>query len=354
MPSATTIPSTPSAPARARRTSTARCGQPLVGQQPAPRAGPPAPRAGPPCRPAPRTRPASGCPARRAERRRGRGPPAATPRPGPRPAPPPRPGPHPGRRRPGARRTATSGSARPAAPRGVGAPRTGDERHAGRLVVGHQQRLDLVPRPDGLVELLDHPPRVGVRDGQVARPVVVGGPAPPGRPSRPRRARRPAAAPRSRIPPRPARRRSGPARRWSRSRRAAGTRIASSWWVPRRSASSTRACTFAERPVDARRQHGVVQALAAGPSRTSARSRTPRRGRSARAASGPRAARGWCRRRRTGQHAAPRARRYGPRQPRCSLTELLGRLGRPASVMISSSSWRVSSPSRDCWTSTAL
>ena len=108
VPSSTVTASTPSAPASARRTSSARCGSRSLATSRAPARGRQCGQERRPCRRDPRTGPASAGRRPRSARRRGRGRPAATPRPAPRPAPRPRParrrGPLPTRPRRTARR----------------------------------------------------------------------------------------------------------------------------------------------------------------------------------------------------------------------------------------------------------
>ena len=151
---------------------------------------------------------------------------------------------HPGRRRPGARRTATSAVGSPGSSSTGRAPGTGDQGHPRRLVVGRQQRLDLA-LPDGLGERLHHPARVGVGDARGTRPGRrrASGATRATQPSRSCSETRRSTALANPAAP-------GPTSERTRSTVVliaawAGTRMASSWWVPSRSASSTRACTLA-------------------------------------------------------------------------------------------------------------
>ena len=243
MPSPVTTPSTPAAPgacagpgprgAAAARWPTAR-----------PHGRPPAPPAGPPCRPVRRRGPASAR-SRPVERRRGQGerdqlrPLVLHARPALRHG-------RDGTRVAGGQVHAVRRPARRLARQLLAgrAPGTGHQGHAGRLVVGDQQRLDLArprrprraPPPPSAGGRARSP---GSRRGRRPRPARPG----PTQPSRSCSETRRSTALANPAAPGPTSERTSAT--VVEIAACAGTRMASSWWVPSRSASSTRACTFA-------------------------------------------------------------------------------------------------------------
>ena len=288
VPSAATTPSSP-APAPRWPRRPARPGAPAARWPAAgrPRSRP-ARRAARPCRRDRRTGRASARRARRPRRRRSASgdqlgplvlhPGAALAR---------RPAPRPGRRRRAPRRTASSAEAVPPAATSsstVDSPGRATRVTLGGCVVGGQQGVELAGAvAERLGERVDDPARVGVRDGREARPGRRPGRARPGA-TQPARSWADDLAQHGVDEARtgPGRPWPGPGRRWCRPRRATGTRIASSWWVPSRSASRTGGVDLGQRPVDAGGDHRVVGALPADRPGRPARWRTRRRGRSAR------------------------------------------------------------------------
>ena len=177
-------------------------------------------------------------------RRPARARPAASPRPAPRRGPRPPPAPRPGCRRPARTPCGEYGVGSPGSSSRVDRPGPGHQGDPGRLVVGREQRVELLGSPSAVAQLVDHPARVAVGDPATWPARSAPGPARPRRSRRRGRARRPCAARRWRSRPAPE-----PTRACTRSTvvliaACVGTRIASSWWAPSRSASSTLASTL--------------------------------------------------------------------------------------------------------------
>ena len=208
---------------------------------------------------------------------------------------------------------------------------------------------------DGRGQRLDHPAGVGVRHRQVAHPVVAGvGATRSTQPSRSCSLTRRSTALANPAAPGPTSERTSAT--VVEIAACAGTRIASSWCAPSRSASSTRACTLASgRSTQAASTASYRPCRRTVPDDELGRERRVAPGRAGAPPQGGGQGEVRVRRRPSGPaRSTSSAAVAGRVSQRCSLTSFFGALDAHASVMISSSSWRESSPSRDCWTSTAL